>query len=202
MATRVINLAQVHDDSPDLHSKLAMIAVSDGSDELETLILYDVLKRANIRVILAACSTKDGKIVHTSHGMKLVTTSPVEDSVDYNIDLIALPGGETLDGLRDCEVLIKLLKKQVEKGKWIAALSNAPAEILMPHLLLDGKATCHPSKARDMTGYFVDQDFAVTKTCITSQGQGTAMRCALKLVEILCGHEAAKRVANEILFTL
>ena len=80
----------------------------------------------------------------------------------------------------------------------MGAICAAPAVVLESHGLLENrKATCHPNHVRSLH----DQTAAgarvlVDGTVATSQGPGTAMAFALKLVELLFGREKMEAVAG------
>jgi 4-methyl-5(b-hydroxyethyl)-thiazole monophosphate biosynthesis len=52
----------------------------------------------------------------------------------------------------------------------------------------------------ELGGAWVDETVVETKNIITSQGPGTAMEFALKLLERLEGKERAEEVAKSLLF--
>lgn len=91
-----------------------------------------------------------------------------------------------------------MLKKQHESGKWLAAISNAPAVVLKAHGLLPARATCDAAHERLMPNQFVSDAVVVEGKCVTSQGPATAIAFSLKLVELLCGRDEAVRVAKEL----
>ena len=111
-----------------------------------------------------------------------------------------MPGAEHL---RDSKEVVALLQKQKEDNKLYGAICAAPAVVLHTHgLLPSGPATSYPSFESKMTGVDYKHDKVVVNgKCVTSQGPGTAMAMGVKLVELLCGHETAQSVAQELLST-
>jgi 4-methyl-5(b-hydroxyethyl)-thiazole monophosphate biosynthesis len=95
-----------------------------------------------------------------------------------------------------------MLRKQKEEGKYIAGICSAPAVVFEPHKLLEDPATCDPMHRSQMAGRYVDEKVVVHKNCITSQGPGTAIEFALKLVELLGGQKQCAKVEHEILYNL
>jgi 4-methyl-5(b-hydroxyethyl)-thiazole monophosphate biosynthesis len=68
--------------------------------------------------------------------------------------------------------------------------------------LLDGKeATCYPGVEENLLGatYCPDIDVVVDGKIITSRGAGTAMKFALKLVELLKGEDVSKKLEKSLL---
>lgn len=208
---------------PNLHVKpRALIAVADGSDDLETLTLSGVLTRGGMHVTLAAVGANTQNIIEGNFGMKIQAEKSIDQCSYETYDLIVLPGvscvgcvvdrlancanntpskqGAGARRLRDSELLSRMLLRQQANDQWYAAISNAPAVILAPKQMLTYPATCHPRSEPSMVNYFVDQDVVVNGRCVTCQGAGSAIKFGLKLVEILCGELQAEEVAAELLY--
>ena len=178
-------------------SKKVLIPIADGSEEIEASTMIDVLRRAGAEVTVASV----GKLqITASRGMKLVADAVIDDCAQQAFDLIALPGGMPgAEHLRDCKVLIEMLKAQKAAGKLYAAICAAPAVTLEPHGLLGGKrATCYPSMQEQLLNSS-DERVVIDGNCITSQGPGTAMAFAVELVRALYGDAKAKAVADPLL---
>ncbi len=181
-------------------SKQVIIPISDGVEELEAVTIIDVLRRAGAKVTVASVG-KD-LAVSASRGVKLVADAPIEVCVCNSYDLIVLPGGMPgAETLRDCPEVLEILKKQRCKGNFYAAICASPAIVLAHHGLLDKKATCYPTMLDKLGEKAVaDEEVVVDGICITSQGPATAMKFALKLVELLFGKAKCKKIADEMLF--
>jgi 4-methyl-5(b-hydroxyethyl)-thiazole monophosphate biosynthesis len=112
-----------------------------------------------------------------------------------------MPGAENL---RDSKPLEKLLKQQRSQDRMIGAICASPAVVLASHgLVADVRATCYPSMTEQLTGAKkVKEPVVVDRNCITSQGPGTALPFALKIVELLFGEQKAREVAAAMLFKL
>merc|ERR1712032_11070 len=106
-----------------------------------------------------------------------------------------MPGAEHL---RDSEELKALLAAQSEKKKVTAAICASPAVVFSPHgLLPDAGATCYPAdKFKCAVENWADTRVAVTGHIITSQGPGTSLQFALKIVEVLFNKEKAEEIAK------
>ncbi|RLN92559.1 hypothetical protein BBJ28_00007096 [Nothophytophthora sp. Chile5] len=177
----------------------ALIVVADGSEELETLILSDVLTRGGLHVVIGAIGRTRRNIVMGNFGLRIQAEKPIEECSFASYELIVLPGETGATHVRDSELVTKMLLWQKQAGRWIAASSSAPAVVLHPHDLLGVRATCAPSSERDMNRWYVDEDVVVDGRCVTSQGPGTALKLSLMLVELLNGERAAKNAAKELL---
>jgi len=181
--------------------KNVLVPVADGSEELEVICIVDVLRRAGANTILASV----GKLeVIASKGIKLIADRLVGSCLDDEYDLIALPGGMPgSEHLRDSADLIRLLKRQRTERRLYAAICAAPAVVLYPHGLLEGRrATCHPNFAHLVSNVeLLDTAVVVDDNCITSRGAGTAVEFSLTLLEQLYDRDKARQVAKGMAFT-
>lgn len=180
-------------------TKKVLVPIADGIEELEAVTIIDVLRRAGADVTVASVRERQ---ITASRGVKLVADKLICDCVNEVYDLIALPGGlPGAEYLRNSSELTKMLKDQAGSGRFYAAICASPACVLKTHGLLAGKkATCYPSLLSDLpTVQAVDEPVVVDGNCITSQGPGTALAFALKLVELLFEPEKSKEIADALL---
>ncbi|EGZ24205.1 hypothetical protein PHYSODRAFT_311292 [Phytophthora sojae] len=177
----------------------ALIVVADGSEELETLALSDVLIRGGLHVVVGSVGRTKNNIIMGNYGLRVQAEKPIEECSFETFELIVLPGGAGASHVRDSDLVIKMLLWQKQAGRWIAASSSAPAVVLNPHGLLGERATCSLSHEREMTREFVDEDVVVDTRCVTSQGPGSVIKFALTLVKLLNGELAAEKAARELL---
>lgn len=178
-------------------SKKVLVAVADGTEELEAVTIIDVLRRAKADVTVASV---DAQQVTASRGVQLVADALISDCVGNTYDLIALPGGMPgAEHLRGSKELIDMLKTQAASGRLYAAICASPAVALKPHgLLKDKKATCYPSLLSELDNP-EQEKVVVDGNCITSQGPATALEFALKLVELLFDKQKSREVAKAML---
>jgi 4-methyl-5(b-hydroxyethyl)-thiazole monophosphate biosynthesis len=110
-----------------------------------------------------------------------------------------VPGGSAgAAALGKNRALIEMLKQQRSLRRWYAAICAAPALVLAPHDLLEGKrATCYPS-FKDQLPRYIEAPVVVDGHCVTSQGPGTALAFALKLVELLQGEDKSRKLAEQM----
>lgn len=176
----------------------ALIPVADGVEEIETVTLIDVLRRAKIEVTIA--SIEHDLTVTCAHDCKLTADEPFKEAAKGEYQLIALPGGaQGAAALSKNKQLIEKLKTQRTNRRWYAAICASPALVFAPHGFLDGKrATCYPS-FKDQLPRYIDAPVVVDGHLVTSQSAATAMAFALKLVELVAGEEKFRRVAAELL---
>lgn len=175
----------------------ALLVIADGSEEMETVITYDLLVRGGINVTLASVSTLQ---VKASRGLTLTADSTLESVKGEMFDVIICPGG--LPGaqhLQDSHLLSDMLCKQHKRRAYIAAICAAPALVFAHCRLLDKvKATGYPGTEEFIPNY-VCENVVVDDQIITSQGPGTTMAFALKIIELLVGEIMAKEVASTAL---
>jgi 4-methyl-5(b-hydroxyethyl)-thiazole monophosphate biosynthesis len=181
-------------------SKRALIAVADGVEDIETVTLIDVLRRAEIEVLVASIESR--RMITCAHGTHLTADAMLADVLAQDFDLIVLPGG--LPGaqhLADHQPLAEKVREQAAQGKFFAAICAAPALALQAYgVLKQRQMTCYPAFSVHLSGCtFVDQPVVVDGNCITSQGPGTALAFALTLVEHVAGKLVSTRVASDML---
>jgi 4-methyl-5(b-hydroxyethyl)-thiazole monophosphate biosynthesis len=178
-------------------AKKVLVAIADGTEELEAVTIIDVLRRAGAQVIVASVARMN---VICSRGVRLTADALISDCTDKEYDLIALPGGlPGAEHLRDCPELIEMLKQQKNSNGLYAAICASPAVALLPHGLLEGKkATCYPEPNMEFPDR-CDEKVVVDDNCITSQGPGTALEFSLKLAEMLFGPAKSNEVAKAML---
>ena len=60
-------------------------------------------------------------------------------------------------------------------------------------------ATCHPACSAPLGDRYNGKRVSVTNNIVTSQGPGTAIEFALKLVELVLGHSKTEEVINPMI---
>ena len=181
-------------------SKRALIAVADGVEDLECVTLIDVLRRADIEVLVA--SIEERRMITCARGTRLTADAMLVDVLAQDFDLIVLPGGMPgAQHLAEHEPLAERVREQAKAGKLFAAICAASAVALQQYgVLRQRRMTCYPAFSDRLSGcVFVDQPVVVDGNCITSQGPGTALAFALTLVEQLCGKARRHAVAKGML---
>uniref|UniRef100_A0A7S0A3B7 DJ-1/PfpI domain-containing protein n=1 Tax=Pyrodinium bahamense TaxID=73915 RepID=A0A7S0A3B7_9DINO len=176
-----------------------LVPVANDSEEIETACITDVLTRAGAEVTVA--SVEPELEVRMSRGLKVVADMLIGDCVDKQWDAIACPGGMPgAERLRDSAELTALLKEQHASGRVTAAVCASPAVIFAKHGLIGTSATSYPAPAfKELVGdVWTDAQAVVDGNVITSQGPGTSLQFALKIVEELYGKEKAEELAAQM----
>lgn len=164
-----------------------LIPLAEGFEELESVTLIDILRRAEITVVTASLS--ENTQVTASHGVRLVADTTLEAVIYDDFDMIILPGGQPgTDNLNQDPHIHAVLKRLYQSGKTVAAICAAP--LVLAHAgLLDGKiATCFPSVLMPAEWPNITlsaEPVVIDGRVITSKGPGTAIDFALSIVEYL-----------------
>lgn len=173
--------------------------LADGFEEIEALTPVDILRRAGKQVTTVGIG---GKSITGSHGITVLADAADTDLALTDADMIILPGGMpgTLN-LDASPVVHTAIDAALESGAYIAAICAAPTILGRRGLLSGKKATCYPGMEDDLKGAILaDSTVAQDGKFITAAGMGAALPFALKLVEILCGADAAKKLATAVVY--
>ena len=178
--------------------KTVLIVLADGFEEIEAVTSIDVLRRAGLEVIVAGVGKRE---IIGAHEITVETNLMIEQYQGMP-DAIILPGGMPgADNLNKSEAVKDLLQKMKKSGKLIAAICAAPAVVLAPNGILEGKrATCYPGyeNALGPKVKFVANRVVVDGQVTTSQGPGTAIEFSLELVSQLLSVEKADLIAQKM----
>lgn len=172
--------------------------LANGFEEIEAITIIDILRRAEKEVITVGIGDN---IIRGAHGMVVVAdTQDNMIELDDKLEMIFLPGGMpgTLN-LERSAVVQSAIDYCVENDKYIAAICAAPA-ILGHKGILDGKkACCYPGFEQELKGADVNYDAVnADGKIVTSRGAGTAIKLALKLVELFTSPERSKLMGDSL----
>ena len=189
--------------------KKAIVLLAEGFEEVEAITPIDYLRRAGIDVTSAAIGEK--LTVKGSHNIEISADTRLKNLLEEgNLkssvwDLVVVPGGlPGSDNLAASKETGSFLKEMASEGKLVAAICSAPARVLFPLGLLDGKKfTCHPGQEANigpsaMAGWKEDR-VVVDGALITSRGPGTAAEFACAIIDRLLGDNQGKIIAGKTL---
>jgi len=176
-----------------------LVPLAEGFEEIEAVAIIDVLRRAELPVVVAGLSP--GPITG-SHGIALQTDCELDQVDRARIRAICLPGGMpgTTHLMQD-ERILALVRELDSKQLVTAAICAAPM-VLAAAGVVDGvRVTSHPSvRGKLGSASVVDSPRVVqSEHILTSQGPGTAIEFALSVVRELRGPELADQLAEAML---
>lgn len=176
-----------------------IVPLAEGFEEIEFVTVVDILRRAGIDVMVAGL--KDGPI-QGSHGVKVLPDTTFEKVDLENADAIVLPGGYPgFVNLGNDARVLDSIRRMFRAGKYVAAICGSPSVLVKAGILTGKRATVHPAGRDEVAACakYIDDRVVVDGNIVTSQGPGTAMDFALKLVELFAGVEAMRKVGTETL---
>ena len=181
--------------------KRVLVALAPGFEEIETITVVDILRRAGARVVLAA--TEEGAI-EGSRGVSILPDALIDQIDDNDFDLVVLPGGQPgTTNLLKSDTVKAIIQNMHRSRKQVAAICAAPIILRSAGILKNTVITSHPS-VRDQlsdTGYS-EERVVVDGNIVTSRSPGTALEFALKLVEILFGKDRMETVNEGVMARL
>lgn len=185
-----------------MSNSTVLLAVADGTEEIELITLADVLRRADIDVTIVSVMTQ--RQITGAHNIQLRADALMADVIEQEFDAIVLPGGMPgAKNLSDCTALISMLKEQHSRGELVAAICASPAVVLARHGLLEGRrAVAYPGFEDGLVeagATLVVENVVHDGNIITSRGPATAMEFALYLVQVLVGDVKAAEVKAGLL---
>ncbi|QDW34398.1 protein deglycase YajL [Yersinia sp. KBS0713] len=182
----------------------ALVCLAPGSEETEAVTTIDVLVRAGIEVTTASVASDGALEIVCSRGVRLLADTRLVDVADQKFDVVVLPGGiKGAECFRDSPLLVATVRQTHNEGRLVAAICAAPALVLEHHNLFPvGNMTGYPAlKDKISATKWMDQRVVYDRrvNLVTSQGPGTAIDFALKIVFLLLGREKAAEIAWQLI---
>jgi 4-methyl-5(b-hydroxyethyl)-thiazole monophosphate biosynthesis len=176
----------------------ALVFLASGFEEIETVTIVDVLRRAGVDVTVAGLAPN---VTEGKHGMRIVPDKSIDDVAVEDFDAFVVPGGNPgYKNLRKDPRVIDIIKKAFNSNKLVAAICAGPT-VLSDAGILNGKAcTIYPGMDEELEagGGKPKHDIVVVDgNIITSRGPATALPFALKLAEKLAGKQVAEAVSKK-----
>ncbi len=177
-----------------------LVLCADGFEEIETVTVADVLRRAGVEVTLV---TVAGPLVEGAHGLAVRSDASLATARLRRWDAMVVPGGErAAAALRESPGVRKLLAAHAAVGGLVAALC-AGSTVVAASGIAHGRALATYPGLEPMLvegGARV----AAERVCedgpfVTGRGPGDAIAFALALVRRLAGDRAAAEVARGLL---
>lgn len=177
--------------------------LAQGFEEIEAITVVDVLRRAGMDI--KTVSITASKHVVGAHGVGVTADLLLSDTDFSGSEFLILPGGMPgAANLYACEELQKILTGHAAANGKIAAICAAPAVVLAPLGLLNGKeATCYPGfeKACTAAGAIMrDAPVIALRDVITANGPSAALRFALAIVANALGEQQSQQIGSDMLY--
>jgi len=174
-----------------------IVPLAEGFEEIESLTVIDVLRRAGINVETVGIM---GSVVSGSHGVRVMADKKLLEINADEYDGIVLPGGSPgYLNLGKSSKIIEILRRFDSAGKLIAAICGAPSILAKVGILEGKKATIFPGMEKELP-HPRGEKVVVDGNIITSQGPGTAMDFALTIVEALQGRDKALQLRRQLVY--
>ncbi len=185
--------------------KQVVVPLAHGFEEIETVTVVDILRRAGISVTLAGVEADaPPTAIEGRTGIKVVPDRSIREVRASEFDMIVLPGGlKGTQTLQNDPHVARLLLSMEEDKRYIAAICAAPTVLAANRMIAGRRLTSHPSVKDQLAGAVYDEGRVVVDgRLVTSRGPGTAMEFAMALVEILVGRQKVEEVNQGVLAKL
>src|SRR3972149_9248387 len=164
--------------------KRVLIPIAPGFEEIEALAVVDILRRAGIEVIMAG--TIDNPIEGRNR-INIISDISLDSVKNQDFDMIVLPGGAVgAENLKKDPRIKEIVERLYKKGRLITAICAAPTVLSAIGITAGKTVTSHPTVRTKLDKEKISEERVVVDgNIITSQGPGTAIEFAFKLVEVL-----------------
>ena len=195
--------------------KKVIALLAEGFEEVEAVTPIDYLRRAGIEVTIAAVGSKSRSktpVIRGARGIPISADTALESLLGEKKltpskwDAVVVPGG--LPGavnLASSKEAGNFLKAMAKAGKGVFAICAAPARVLFPLGILEGRDfTCYPGEeekvlAAGTTARWKEDRVVIDGNLITSRGAGAAGEFACAIIAKLAGGEEAEKIAGKVL---
>ena len=179
-------------------SKRVLCLLAPGFEEIETVTPVDLLRRAGVEVVLASLTGEE--TVRGRCGMLLAADASLATVMGDPFDLLLIPGGPGVKGLREDGRPARLARDYAVAGKPVGAICAAPTVLGDAGLLEGRRFTAHFSVHKELSAALGGERVVVDGNLITSRGAGTAVEFGLALIRHLEGENRAREVSEAIMW--
>lgn len=183
--------------------KNVILFFADGTEEVEALVPYDMLKRCGAKVVL--CAVGEGKVKKGSHNLS-VECDINEKEIDLNteFDIIVIPGGGLgSSNMAKSDVVDHFVKRALKEDRYISSICASPSVVLGSKGVLEGKkAVCYPGFEEGMKGA-LSSEAGVVKDgkIITAKGCGVSFEFSFEIISCLFGDEKTEELKRKIIWS-
>ncbi len=172
--------------------------IAQGFEEIEALCPLDIARRADLPIVTVGIG---GKQIVGAHGICVQADISDAEFSGNDAEMIFLPGGMpgTLN-LAASECVMTAIKNAADAGIYIAAICAAPSILGDAGLLAGKRAVCYPGFEGHLLGAEIaEENVVLDGKILTARGMGVALEMGLKIVEIFCGADTAKKVRHAVI---
>ena len=164
--------------------KKILMPLAPGFEEIEALTVVDILRRAGIEVVMAGTVENP---IEGRNKIKVLADTSLDSLKDHDFDMIVLPGGTVgTENLKKDVRVKEIVERLYKKGRFVTAICAAPTVLSAIGITAGRTVTSHPTVRTKLDKEKISEERVVVDgNIITSQGPGTAIEFAFKLVEVL-----------------
>lgn len=177
-----------------------IVFVANGNEETELVGTIDVLRRADIQVVMVSIS--DEKNIVTSHGITIQADALWNEIHFSDYQMLVFPGGlQGAETFKNDERIIRLVQQFDKEGKFLAAICAAPIVLGKARVLRGKKATCYTGFEAFLGTYeVIENQVVIDKNIITAPSVAYTLDFGLAIVQVLCGKETKEEIAKKMLY--
>lgn len=180
----------------------AAIFFANGLEECEGLVTVDILRRAGVKVDIAAVG---GSLTITSSHKVTITCDKLAEDLDASrYDAAILPGGlPGTDYLEASPVVRDFCQTLDSDGRLVCAICAAPGALATFGILKGGAATVYPGREDYLQrggATYTAQQVTVDGNHITGEALGAVIPFALEIAAALVGREKSDKVRAAIVY--
>ncbi len=174
---------------------MALVAVilADGFEEVEAIAVIDLLRRAEINVLVAGLRVGP---VRSARDVRIVVDVDIDALWPQTLDMLVIPGGtEGVKALGNDRRIRELLRATA-----VAAIGSGPTLLAEAGLLANRRVTAIPSCRQQLgSAHYEDACVVEDGPVITGRGPGAALSFALAIVTRLAGYEKAVSLERRLI---
>ena len=183
-------------------SSTVLVFLAEGFEEIEALAPVDIMRRAQIPVVMISVS--GSREVTGARGITVKADDILSGDVDslfekYQPMGVFIPGGPGAKILRDHSLVVAFVRRMNDDKKIIAAICAAPIVLEAAGIMRDRPYTCYPGYEKDISGLKQDKALVTDQNVITGNGPGSAFLLGLELVRACKTPAAAEVVAKAMM---
>ena len=174
------------------------VILSDGFEESEFTVVYDIFRRAKIDTDVYSIS---GAKTVSSHGLTYAEFLPLSALNPETYDLLFLPGGKAnVDHLKNDPAVAEKIRIFAAEKK-IAAICAAPSLLGELGLLKGKQYTCYPGfQKHEYEGTRLDVYCTKDGNLYTGRSMAASLEFALMIIGDLCDKEIPEHVKDTIVY--